>query len=63
MQIVGLDLGLSSEVKTLTKQLLTSATAPVDNILYTALTALGVRLGEADVWVNGGRCQHAVVVQ
>jgi uncharacterized membrane protein len=63
VQNPGLDLGLSSEVKTLTKQLLTSAVAPVDNILYTTLTALGVRLGEADVWVNGVRCQHAVVVQ
>jgi uncharacterized membrane protein len=63
VQVGLINLGLEDELTTVTKDLLASATKPIDSILYTTLSALGVRLGEADVWVNGVRCQHAVVVQ
>ena len=38
------------------------ATGPIDTLLNTVLQTLGVGLGQADVWVNGIRCDGAVLV-
>ncbi|RWK67295.1 MAG: hypothetical protein EOR51_25610 [Mesorhizobium sp.] len=42
---------------------LNAVTAPVDNLVYNVLAALGVRVGEADVRVMGATCGRAVLVQ
>lgn len=38
------------------------ATASIDQLLATSLAALGVGVGQADVWVSGIRCDGAVLV-
>jgi uncharacterized membrane protein len=54
---------LKAQVKTLTRNLIAPMTPVLDTIVYTALTTLGIKLGEADVSVDGVRCKNAVVVQ
>lgn len=57
-------LGLvSNQLKVLVRALLLPVTPALDTIVYTTLTTLGIRLGEADVTVHGVRCNNAVVVQ
>ena len=56
-------LGLSTGALTSAVQgALTSAAAPLDNLLNGLSDLLGVRLGEADVRVNGVRCGGAALV-
>lgn len=56
-------LGLSTSALTSAVQgVLTSAAAPLDNLLNGLSDLLGVRLGEADVRVNGVRCGGAALV-
>lgn len=55
----GVPSGLGAE---LSRALRTSA-EPVDKVLFSVLAALGLSLGEADVTVSGGTCNHAVLVQ
>jgi len=68
---VTLDLGLlsiglvaptESGVKTTVTNILGTVTAPLDTLLYTTLSALGVRVGEADIRVNGLSCGRSVLV-
>ena len=54
---------VSNQLKALVRTLLLSVTPALDTIVYTTLTTLGIRLGEADVTVHGVRCNNAVVVQ
>ncbi len=54
---------LTNQLKTLVRALLLPVTPVLDKIVYTTLTTLGIRLGEADVTVHGVRCNNAVVVQ
>lgn len=42
---------------------LNAVTAPVDELVYNVLAALGVHVGEADVWVMGATCGRSVLVQ
>lgn len=57
-------LGLvTGQLKALVRTLIAPVTPVLDRIVYTALTTLGIRLGEADVTVHGVRCKNAVVVQ
>jgi uncharacterized membrane protein len=57
-------LGLvANQLKPLVHTLLAPVTPALDTIVYTTLTTLGIRLGEADVTVHGVRCNSAVVVQ
>lgn len=42
---------------------LNTVTAPVDELVYNVLAALGVRVGEADVRVMGATCGRSVLVQ
>lgn len=56
-------LGLSTSALTSAVQgVLTTAAAPLDNLLNGLSDLLGVRLGEADVRVNGVRCGGAALV-
>lgn len=54
---------LANQYKALVRALLLPVTPTLDTIVYTTLTTLGIRLGEADVTVHGVRCNNAVVVQ
>jgi uncharacterized membrane protein len=57
-------LGLvTNQLKALVRTLIAPVTPVLDRVVYTALTTLGIRLGEADVTVHGVRCKNAVVVQ
>lgn len=54
---------LTNQLKDLVRALILPVTPVLDKIVYTALTTLGIKLGEADVTVHGVRCRNAVVVQ
>lgn len=54
-------LGLSVTVDPLVKTILTGVAAPLDQVLYTLLTTLGIRLGEVDVRVHGVSCRSSVL--
>jgi len=42
--------------------ILSGATGSIDQVLASVLATLGVGIGQADVWVNGIRCDGAVLV-
>ena len=50
-------------LKGLIAKLIADAAAPLDTMLFNILTALGVKLGSVDVWVNGASCSQPVLVQ
>lgn len=50
--------GLTSAVS----GILSGATGPLDQLIASALSTLGVGVGQADVWVSGIRCDGAVLV-
>ncbi|RUU47683.1 hypothetical protein EOD08_05595, partial [Mesorhizobium sp. M6A.T.Ca.TU.002.02.2.1] len=61
---LGLDVtALLGTVKPAVVALLNGVTAPVDELVYNVLAALGVRVGEADVRVLGATCGRSVLVQ
>ena len=64
VNIVGLGLGLGTDaIRSAVGSSLTPALTPVDTLLTSILALTGVRLGQADVVVNGLRCDGAVLVQ
>lgn len=61
---LGLDVtALLGAVKPAVTTLLNDVTAPVDDLVYNVLGALGVHVGEADVRVTGATCGRSVLVQ
>ncbi|MGE0210224.1 MAG: TadG family pilus assembly protein [Parvibaculaceae bacterium] len=58
-----LSLVTPAALKAALKPVLQTAATPLDGVLQTLLEALGLHLGEADIWVNGVRCDGAVLVQ
>lgn len=54
-------LNLSLGFDPLVRNILAGVAAPLDNVVYTLLTTLGIRLGEVDVKVNGVRCGGSVL--
>lgn len=59
----GLNLGLADTTLTsAVSALLTPVAAPLDDVLNTLTGLVGVRLGEADVRMNGLRCRDAALV-
>lgn len=54
-------IGLSITFDPLVRTILAGVTAPLDQVLYTVLTSLGIRLGEVDVRVHGVRCGGSVL--
>jgi len=66
INVLGLGLDVSGLLNTVTPavtSVLQGVTAPVDNLLYNLLSALGVSVGSADVRVTGATCGRAVLVQ
>lgn len=61
VQIGGLGLGLPGTVAQLVMTILRPVAAPLDQVIYSLLTTLGVHLGEADVRVHGIRCGTAIL--
>lgn len=62
VNVAGLGIGLPSPVTGLVAGILSNAVSPLDQLLSSILGALGVGLGQADVWVTGIRCDGAVLV-
>lgn len=62
VQIGGLGLGLPGTVAQLVMNILRPVASPLDQLIYSLLSTLGVHLGEADVRVHGIRCGTAVLV-
>lgn len=63
VQILGLGLGLGqSAITTALGAILGAAATPLDDVLNSLTALLGVRLGEADVQMNGLRCRDAALV-
>ncbi|WP_136617612.1 MULTISPECIES: pilus assembly protein TadG-related protein [Mesorhizobium] len=61
---LGIDLtALLGAVKPAVVAVLNGITAPVDDLLYNVLSALGVGVGQADVRVTGATCGRSVLVQ
>lgn len=64
VEVIGLDLlGLGNILLPALKIALEPVGATVDTLLQNVLSALGIRLGEADIRVNGVSCGHSVLVQ
>ncbi|WP_245863701.1 TadG family pilus assembly protein [Caulobacter mirabilis] len=59
--ILSLSLGNNAVIKVV-GDLLTAVAAPLDGLLNTLTGILGVKVGEADVRVNGLRCKEAALV-
>jgi uncharacterized membrane protein len=55
--------GLGLALGPLIGPLLSGAVAPLDTVLFNVLTALGVKLGSADIRVEGASCGTPVLVQ
>lgn len=63
LSIAGLDLLALTNLRPLLAASLSALAAPLDAILDTTLRTLGIRVGYAEVTVDGVRCDHAVLVQ
>lgn len=64
VEVIGLDLlGLGNILLPALKVALEPVGETIDTLLYNVLSVLGIRLGEADVRVNGASCGHSVLVQ
>ena len=59
--ILGLGIVLPGQKKLLTDAL-SAVAGPLDETIYSVLAFLGVGVGQADVWVDGMRCDSAVLV-
>lgn len=62
VQVLGLGLGLPGGVEGTVTGLVSAATPAVDQLLGQVLAALGLSLGQAEVWATGLRCDGAVLV-
>jgi uncharacterized membrane protein len=60
---LGVGLGTPAAVKTLVQTTITTVTPALDSVLYTTLSALGVKLGQADIRVTDANCGRSVLVQ
>ena len=58
-----LGLSVGEPLKGTVKAILGGAAEPLDGVVLSVFEALGIKLGEADVWVHGVRCDGAVLVQ
>ncbi|PWJ85385.1 putative membrane protein [Pseudaminobacter salicylatoxidans] len=61
--LLGLKIGVPSGIASALGTTLGAVTAPVDSLLMNVLGLLGVRVGEADVRVEGATCGRSVLVQ
>ena len=63
VDILGLSLVSPSVLQDLIGLILAEAVEPVDTLVFELASALGLSLGEADVWVHDARCNRSVLVQ
>ncbi len=63
IDLVGLSLIPPRLLQPLISDVLGTAVRPVDEIVYNLTSALGIGLGEADVWVHDAQCNRSVLVQ
>ncbi|HEX3663975.1 MAG TPA: TadG family pilus assembly protein [Rhizomicrobium sp.] len=64
VQILGLGIGMNqSQVSSAVISSLNGVASPLDSVVDELTHLTGVGLGEADVWVNGVRCQSVALVQ
>lgn len=59
---IGLLVPSQNAVTSTVTNILGGVTAPLDSLIYNLLSALGIRVGEADVRVNGVSCGRSVLV-
>jgi uncharacterized membrane protein len=62
VSVAGLGLGLPSGLMQSITSIIAPETAILDQTLATILSTAGVAIGQATVWVNGIRCDGAVLV-
>jgi len=63
INVLGLGIGLPSNITGLLRPLLVAAAAPLDSVLSELLALLGITIGEADVRVSAADCGRPVLVQ
>lgn len=63
VEIAGLSLVSPDAVQRMAGLILEDAIEPVDGLVMDIANALGLSIGEADVWVHGARCNRSVLVQ
>lgn len=63
INVIGLGIGLPSNITGLLRPLLVAAATPLDRVLSETLALLGITIGEADVRVHAAECGRAVLVQ
>lgn len=63
LDVNGIDLTAILDLQRSLRPALMAVAAPLDTVLDTTLRMLGIRLGFADVVVDGTRCERAVLVQ
>jgi len=62
VSVLGLGLGLGAITQAL-GGILATALTPIDSVLQSVLSLAGVKLGQADVVVNGVRCDGSILAQ
>jgi len=62
VNVLGLGLGVPSNLTQTVASTAAAAVSPIDQILANVLGAAGVGLGNADTWVMGVNCSHSVLV-
>ncbi|HEX4159387.1 MAG TPA: TadG family pilus assembly protein [Rhizomicrobium sp.] len=64
VQVLGLGLGLNqNQISAAVVSTLNGVASPLDSVVDDLTHLTGVGLGEADVWINGVRCQNVALVQ
>ena len=63
VNVAGISLLSTSAIQSALVDTLQLATVPLDKLIYNTATVLGVSIGEADIRVNGVRCDRPVLVQ
>ncbi|MEZ5811567.1 MAG: TadG family pilus assembly protein [Rhizobiaceae bacterium] len=63
VRAAGLGLTTPALVQSALVSVLEPVAAPLDNVVYNLLAALGVKVGQADIRVHGVKCGSAVLVQ
>ena len=63
VELLGMTLMSPEVVQALVGRILANAVEPVDELVFELTSALGISLGEADVWVHDARCNRSVLVQ
>ncbi len=61
VQVLGLSLNTPDAIENAVSNTLAGVAEPLDEVLYSLLTTLGVNLGEADIRVHGIRCGSGVL--